>query len=202
MQIKELIWLSIELNSLKKRTDLADDRTKLANKRTDLANKRTSLAEHRTQLSEKRTDLANKRTDWAQMRTQLSEIRTRLAGGRTELARNRTNFAQYRTIMARIRTELSYLRTGVGFIALGCGFMRYFGWGWWTILDFAIILMGACVIGIAAFMFKDTLFHERKVMKQLEAELTYKALKKREEEIKRLLRFGSFVPDREFSDEE
>ncbi|MCD6320521.1 MAG: hypothetical protein J7M03_07575 [Candidatus Desulfofervidaceae bacterium] len=51
------------------------------------------------------------------------------------------------------------------------------------------------MIGVAANMFKDTLFHERKIMKQLEKELTPEALNRREEEIKQLLRFSSFLKD-------
>jgi uncharacterized membrane protein YidH (DUF202 family) len=168
-----------------KNMEMAQERTKLANTRTDMANRRTGLAEHRTQLSEKRTTLADSRTDLAQRRTQLADRRTEFATTRTQLAHERTGFStertelakgrnhlavirthlsSHRTIMAKERTLLAFIRTGLALIALGTGFIRYFGFGWWSVLDTVIIGTGILMLGYAVKVYWRARKEEKAVL--------------------------------------
>jgi uncharacterized membrane protein YidH (DUF202 family) len=126
------------------------------------------------------------------MRNKLAEIRTRMSGGRTSLAQSRTNLSQYRTILAKQRTELSYLRTGAALIALGSFFSRYFGVGYWSIIDVTFIVGGLASIAGAATLFFRSYRVERKLMHKLELELAHEAIEKRLNDAMQMHRFGSF----------
>ena len=126
------------------------------------------------------------------MRNKLAEIRTRMSGGRTGLAQSRTNLSQYRTILAKQRTELSYLRTGLTLIALGTFFTRYFGFGYWSIIDGLILLTGMSSIVMAVKLFRKSFFIERKLLIRLEEELASEAVEKRLENAIQAHRFDSF----------
>jgi uncharacterized membrane protein YidH (DUF202 family) len=174
------------------RTNLAGNRTLLAQQRSELADRRTALADDRTKLAGERTTLAQKRTDLAEMRNKLAEIRTRMSGGRTGLAQSRTNLSQYRTLLAKQRTELAYLRTGAALIALGSFFSRYFGVGYFTIIDVLFIIGGLASIGGAATLFFKSYSAERKLVKKLEVELAHEAVEKRLSDAMQMHRFSSF----------
>ena len=149
-------------------------------------------AERRESLAEDRTKLAQFRTRLAQFRNKLAEIRTRMSGGRTGLAQSRTNLSQYRTILAKQRTELSYLRTGATLIALGTFFTRYFGLGYWSIIDGLILFTGVTSIVMAVKLFRKSFFIERRLLIRLEEELASEAVEKRMEDAIQTHRFGSF----------
>jgi uncharacterized membrane protein YidH (DUF202 family) len=174
------------------RNQFSQKRTELSGERTDLARNRTKFSERRTELSERRTELSQERSKRAVMSSKLAEVRTRMSGVRTSLAQSRTNLAQYRTILAKQRTELSYLRTGLTLIAIGTVFTRIFGLGYWSIIDGIILTTGGISIGIAIKLFLKSFFVERKLLIQLEKELTPEAIKNRIEEAMQSHRFGDF----------
>ena len=126
------------------------------------------------------------------MRNQMAEIRTRMSGARTGLAQSRTNLSQYRTILAKQRTELAYLRTGFGLIALGTFFTRYFGLGYWSIIDLIITSAGISSIVMAVRLIIRSSRVERKLIKQLESELGPEAINKRLDDTMQLHRFSSY----------
>ncbi len=66
-----------------------------------------------------------------------------LASDRTDMAEDRTSLAGHRTKLARARTGLAFTRTGIAFTGLGIGLLRQFPAGGWTILDAALIAVGA-----------------------------------------------------------
>lgn len=173
-------------------TILAEERNLLAYLRNQLSQKRSELAAERTELARRRTDWAQSRTEYAEMRNKLAEVRTRMSGGRTSLAQSRTNLAQYRTILAKQRTELSYLRTGLTLIAIGTIFTRMFGLGFWSIIDAIIILAGLSSIGMAIKLFIRSYSVERKLLIQLEKELTPRAVEERMEDAVQSHRFTGF----------
>jgi uncharacterized membrane protein YidH (DUF202 family) len=173
------------------RNQFSQKRTELSGERTDLARHRTELSEHRTELSERRTELSQDRSKRAEMSSKMAEVRTRMSGARTGLAQARTNLGQYRTILAKQRTELSYLRTGLTLVAIGTVFTRMFGLGYWSIIDAIILLTGIASIGMAIKLFFKSFFVERRLLVQLEEELSTEAVKKRVEEAIRSYRFSS-----------
>jgi uncharacterized membrane protein YidH (DUF202 family) len=171
---------------------LAEERNLLAYLRNQLSQKRSELAAERTELARRRTDWAQSRTEYAEMRNKLAEVRTRMSGGRTSLAQSRTNLAQYRTILAKQRTELSYLRTGLTLIAIGTIFTRMFGLGYWSIIDGIITLTGIASIGMAVKLFIRSYSVERKLLLQLEKELSPMAVEERMEDAIQSHRFSGF----------
>ena len=66
-----------------------------------------------------------------------------LASDRTDMAEDRTSLAGHRTKLARARTGLAFTRTGIAFAGLGIGLLRQFPAGAWTLLDVALIIIGA-----------------------------------------------------------
>jgi uncharacterized membrane protein YidH (DUF202 family) len=186
------IKLAILTNLLaEERNLLAYLRNQFSQKRTELSGERTDLARHRTELSERRTELSQDRSKRAEMSSKMAEVRTRMSGARTGLAQARTNLGQYRTILAKQRTELSYLRTGITLVAIGTVFTRMFGLGYWSIIDAIILLTGIASIGMAIKLFFKSFFVERRLLVQLEEELSTEAVKKRVEEAIRSYRFSS-----------
>jgi len=127
--------------------------TKYAIERTLLAEERNILAEERNLLGEKRTRASVKRTELSEKRSGLSSIRTSLSRRRSFLAEKRTIMAQHRTLLAKARTELAFIRTGIALIALASGLMRYFGFGWWTIMDASILFSGVVMVLIGIYYY-------------------------------------------------
>jgi len=84
------------------------------------------------------------------------------------------------------------LRTGAALIALGTFFTRYFGLGYWSIIDVFITLIGITSIGVAVRLFTKSHSVERKLLKQLEVELASDAVEKRLADAIQAHRFGSF----------
>ncbi|MGO9018447.1 MAG: DUF202 domain-containing protein, partial [Syntrophobacteraceae bacterium] len=68
--------------------------------------------------------------------------RTALAMLRTRLASDRTILAWYRTSMAKGRTGLALLRTGISFIAISLTLLRIFGFGYLSIIQAPLLLVG------------------------------------------------------------
>ncbi len=68
-------------------------------------------------------------------RTPLARLRTRLAGDRTGLA-------WYRTSLAKGRTGLALMRTGISFIAISLTLLRIFGFGYLSIIQAPLLLVG------------------------------------------------------------
>ncbi len=148
--------------------------TKYALERNILAEERNLLSEERSLLAEKRTAQALKRTEMAENRSGLARIRTLLAKNRSFLAEKRTIMAQQRTFLAKARTELAFIRTGVAFIALATGLMRYFGFGWWTITDAIIFVLGMAMVSTGIYYYLPTRRQEGRLIdliRQKEEEL-------------------------------
>lgn len=72
---------------------------------------------------------------WSAGRTALARLRTRLASDRTVLA-------WYRTSMAKGRTGLALMRTGISFIAISLTMLRIFGFGYLSIIQAPLLLVG------------------------------------------------------------
>ncbi len=68
--------------------------------------------------------------------------RTPLARLRTRLASDRTVLAWYRTSMAKGRTGLALMRTGISFIAISLTLLRIFGFGYLSIIQAPLLLVG------------------------------------------------------------
>ncbi len=127
--------------------------TKYAVERNILANERNLMAEERTLLAEKRTQASLERTEMAENRSGLARLRTQLAQRNVFLSEKRSLMAQQRTFLAKARTELAFIRTGVALVALATGLIRYFGFGWWTLADGSILLLGAVMVIIGIYYY-------------------------------------------------
>lgn len=159
-------------DSLRKALSLLN--TKYAIERTILAEERNIMAEERSILGEKRTRASIQRTELSENRSGLARIRTLLAKNRFFLAEKITMMAKQRTFLAKARTELAFIRTGVAFIALATGLMRYFGIGWWTIMDGTIFALGLTMVGIGIYYYIPSRRQEEKIIdliKQSEEEI-------------------------------
>jgi uncharacterized membrane protein YidH (DUF202 family) len=75
----------------------------------------------------------------------LSAGRTPLAFVRTFLAERRSMLSCYRTSLAKGRTGLAFLRTGIAFIAISLVLFRVFGIGYLTVLEGALLILGAVI---------------------------------------------------------
>ena len=149
--LDEILQAIIEEESLNRVLSLLG--TKYAIERTLLAEERNIMAEERNLLGEKRTRRSKVRTELAQQRSGLARIRTVLAKSRSYLAEKRTLMAQQRTVLAKARTELAFIRTGVALVALGSALIRYFGIGWWTLIDGSILFLGIVMIGLGIYFY-------------------------------------------------
>ena len=170
--LDEIMEAIIEEESLDKALSLLG--SKYAIERTLLAEERNIMAEERNLLGEKRTRRSLVRTELAEKRSGLARIRTLLSQNRSFLAEKRTTMAQQRTFLAKARTELAFIRTGVALVALGSALTRYFGLGWWTIMDGTILLLGVVMVGIGIYFYLPTRKEEDRlldIMKQKEEEL-------------------------------
>ncbi len=170
--LDEILDAIMEEESLEKALSLLSK--KFAIERTLLAAERNIMAEERSLLAEKRTRAAFKRNKLAEKRSGLARIRTLLAKNRSFLAEKRAIMAQQRTFLAKARTELAFIRTGVAFVALGTGLTRYFGLGWWSIMDATIFLMGLGMIVMGVYYYLPTRKKEGHlidIIKQKEDEL-------------------------------
>ena len=72
--------------------------------------------------------------------------RTSLAKVRTYLALRRSQFSAYRTRLSKGRTGLAFLRTGLSFCTASMVLIRVFGFGWLSLVEGALALLG---IGMA-----------------------------------------------------
>lgn len=72
-----------------------------------------------------------------------SSGRTSLAKLRTWLAGQRCMLSTYRTALAKGRTGLAFIRTGISFISIGLVMFRIFGLGYLSILEGALVVLGA-----------------------------------------------------------
>ena len=118
-------------------------------------------------LAKERNKHTSDLTEMAKKRTGLSEKRTSLASERNELAAGRTNLSSYRSLLARGRTELAFIRTGLAFVTIGIGLMRYFGLGYWTILDVSLAVIGAAATIIGSKSFITTVKYKRRFDRKL-----------------------------------
>lgn len=48
------------------------------------------------------------------------------------------------------------MRTGVALVALATGLMRYFGLGWWTVVDGSIVLIGLLMVFSGIYYYVPT----------------------------------------------
>jgi len=170
--LDEIMEAIIKEESLDKALSLLSK--KYAIERTILAAERNIMAEERNLMGEKRTRASMQRTELSENRSGLARIRTMLAKNRSFMAEKRTIMAQQRTFLAKARTELAFIRTGVAFIALGSGLTRYFGFGWWTVMDGTIFLTGWLMVTFGVYYYLPTRKKEGsllKVIKQKEEEL-------------------------------
>jgi len=170
--MEELTEEIIETESLKDVMPLLT--TKYAVERNILANERNLMAEERSLLAEKRTLAALDRTELAENRSGLARLRTQLAQRSVFLAEKRSLMAQQRTFLAKARTELAFTRTGVALVALATGLIRYFGIGWWTVVDGSIFLLGIAMVTSGIYYYLPTRRQEGgilAVIRQKEEEL-------------------------------
>jgi CheY-like chemotaxis protein len=130
--------------------------TKYAIERNILAHERNLMAEERSLFSEKRTRFSLERTEMSENRSGLSRIRTQVAQRGAFLSEKRSLMAQQRTFLAKARTELAFMRTGIALVALATGLMRYFGLGWWTVIDGSIALIGLLMVISAVYYYLPT----------------------------------------------
>ena len=151
--------------------------TKYAIERNILAHERNLMAEERSLLAEKRTQAALERTEMAENRSGLARMRTLLAQRNVFLSEKRSLMAQQRTFLAKARTELAFMRTGVALVVLATGLMRYFGLGWWTTVDGAILLFGLFMVISGIFYYLPTRRSEGRLIdaiRQKEEELMHR----------------------------
>ena len=120
--------------------------TKYAIERNILAQERNLMAEERSLRAEKRTQASLERTELSENRSGLARMRTHFSQRNVFLSEKRSLMAQQRTFMAKARTELAFMRTGVALVALASGLIRYFGFGWWTLVDGSIALIGLLMV--------------------------------------------------------
>jgi CheY-like chemotaxis protein len=130
--------------------------TNYAIERNILAHERNLMAEESTLMGEKRTQASTERTEMSENRSGLARMRTHLAQRRVFLAEKRSLMAQQRTFLAKARTELAFMRTGVALVALATGLMRYFGFGWWSIVDGSIMLLGLAMVTSGVYYYIPT----------------------------------------------
>lgn len=148
--------------------------TKYAIERNILAHERTLMAEENSLLGEQRTQASMERTELAENRSGLARLRTQLSQRRVFLAEKRTLMAQQRTFLAKARTELAFMRTGVALVVFAVGLMRYFGLGWWSIVDVGILLLGLAMVFSGVYYYLPTRRQEGRlfdVIRQKEEEL-------------------------------
>ncbi len=170
--LAELTEEIIQTDSLKDILSLLT--TKYATERNILALERNLMAEENSLLGEKRTQASVERTEMAENRSGLSRLRTQLSQRRVFLAEKRTYMAQQRTFLAKARTELAFMRTGVALVALASGLMRYFGFGWWTVADGSIMVLGLAMVTIGIYYYLPTRKNELSlidIIRQKEEEL-------------------------------
>jgi CheY-like chemotaxis protein len=151
--------------------------TKYAIERNILAHERNLMAEERSLLSEKRTQFSVERTEMSENRSGLARMRTLLAQRSAFLSEKRSLMAQQRTFLAKARTELAFMRTGVALVALASGLMRYFGFGWWTVIDGSIVLIGLTMVISGLYYYLPTRKKEGsilEVIRQQEEELMHR----------------------------
>jgi CheY-like chemotaxis protein len=151
--------------------------TKYAIERNILAHERNLMAEERSLLSEKRTQLSLERTEMSENRSGLARMRTLLAKRTVFLSEKRSLMAQQRTFLAKARTELAFMRTGVALVALASGLMRYFGFGWWTVIDGSIAMTGLVMMVSGLYYYLPTRKKEGSVLniiRQKEEELMHR----------------------------
>lgn len=144
---------------------------------TKYAIERNILAAERNLLSEKRTTAANRRNELSEKRSGLARVRTGLSQRRTFLAEKRTIMAQHRNLLAKARTELAFIRTGVAFVALATGLIRYFGIGWWTVMDASILILGIGMVTTGIYYYLPTRKREvgiLEIIRQKEEEIMKK----------------------------
>jgi CheY-like chemotaxis protein/uncharacterized membrane protein YidH (DUF202 family) len=151
--------------------------TKYAIERNILAHERTLLAEENSLLGEKRTQASLERTEMSENRSGLARLRTQLSQRRVFLAEKRTLMAQQRTFLAKARTELAFMRTGVALVVMAIGLMRYFGFGWWTLADGSIMLLGSAMVASGIYYYLPTRKSEGRlldIIRQKEEELMHR----------------------------
>ncbi len=173
--LDEIMQAIIEEESLDKALSLLSKKNAI--ERTILAEERNIMAEERNLMGEKRTRASMQRTELAEKRSGLARTRTMFAKSRSFMAEKRTIMAQQRTFLAKARTELAFIRTGVAFVALGSALTRYFGLGWWTVMDGTIFLMGLVMIMMGVYYYLPTRKKEGsllKIIKQKEEELMHR----------------------------
>ncbi len=148
--------------------------TKYAIERNILAHERNLMAEERSLLAEKRTQASIERTEMSENRNGLARMRTLLAQRNVFLSEKRSLMAQQRTFLAKARTELAFMRTGVALVVLATGLMRYFGFGWWSVADGSIMLLGLAMVASGVYYYIPTRKKEGRlldVIRQKEEEL-------------------------------
>ena len=151
--------------------------TKYAIERNILAHERNLMAEERSLLAEKRTQVSLERTEMSENRSGLARTRTQFAQRNVFLSEKRSLMAQQRTFLAKARTELAFMRTGVALVALASGLIRYFGLGWWTVVDGWIMLSGLLMVASAIYYYLPTRRKEGSLIdliKQKEEELMHR----------------------------
>ena len=151
--------------------------TKYAIERNILAHERNLMAEERSLLAEKRTQASLERTELSENRSGLARMRTQFAQRNVFLAEKRSLMAQQRTFLAKARTELAFIRTGVALVALASGLIRYFGFGWWTVVDGSIALIGMLIVTSGIYYYLPTRRKEGSLIdliKQKEEELMHR----------------------------
>jgi CheY-like chemotaxis protein/uncharacterized membrane protein YidH (DUF202 family) len=151
--------------------------TKYAIERNILAHERNLMAEERSLLSEKRTQFSVERTEMSENRSGLARMRTLLAQRSAFLSEKRSLMAQQRTFLAKARTELAFMRTGVALVALASGLMRYFGFGWWTVIDGSIVMIGLAMVISGLYYYLPTRKKEGSILdaiRQQEEELMHR----------------------------
>jgi len=93
------------------------------------------------------------------------------------LSEKRSLMAQQRTFLAKARTELAFMRTGVALVALASGLMRYFGFGWWTVIDGSIMAVGLAMVISGIYFYLPTRKKEGglvQIIRQKEEELMHR----------------------------
>jgi CheY-like chemotaxis protein/uncharacterized membrane protein YidH (DUF202 family) len=130
--------------------------TKYAIERNILSLERTLMSEENSLMGERRTQASQERTEMAENRSGLSRLRTQLSQRRVFLAEKRTLMAQQRTFLAKARTELAFMRTGVALVVFAIGLIRYFGLGWWNVVDVSILLLGLAMVVSGIYYYLPT----------------------------------------------
>ena len=173
--LNEITEEIIKADSLKSALSMMT--TKYAIERNILAHERNLMSEDNSLLGEKRTQASLERTEMSENRSGLSRLRTQLARRRVFLAEKRTLMSQQRTFLAKARTELAFMRTGVALVALATGLIRYFGLGWWTVVDGTIMILGFIMMASGVYYYLPTRKKEGRlldVIRQKEEELMHR----------------------------